>query len=125
MFVTPGGQVLGAPKGMSLELAAKARLAPSAAKSGTMEGWYGAVDAAMKVPGCEHWILGVLAGFVGPIAARAHLDTCGINLSGLSSGGKTLAQRLAVSAWTSPVLGTGLLQSLRTTENHSHTLAFG
>ncbi len=123
IFVTPGGLVIGAPKGMSLELAAKARMAPPAAKSGTMEGWYGAVDAAMKVPGCEHWILGVLAGFVGPIAALAHLDTCGINLSGLSSGGKTLAQRLAVSAWTSPVLGTGLLQSLRTTENALEHLA--
>jgi uncharacterized protein (DUF927 family) len=51
------------------------------------------------------------------VQSLAGLDSCGINLSGLSSSGKTTAQRLAVSAWTSPLIGAGLLQSMRSTEN--------
>ena len=51
------------------------------------------------------------------VQSLAGLDSCGINLSGLSSSGKTTAQRLAVSAWTSTAIGAGLLQSMRSTEN--------
>jgi hypothetical protein len=72
---------------------------------------------------CPHWILGAAAGFAGPILGLIGLDTCGANLSGLSTSGKTFAQKLAVSAWTSPRIGIGLLQSLRTTENAVESLA--
>jgi hypothetical protein len=47
-----------------------------------------------------HWLIGLAAGFAGAIAALTGLDTCGINLSGISSSGKTLA-------WGSPRIGVG------------------
>jgi hypothetical protein len=122
VFVTPEGDVLGAPAGCMLELAAAAQ-APGFARTGSLDGWRAAVAAAVLAPNCPHWILGAAAGFAGSILALIGLDTCGINLSGLSTSGKTLAQKLAVSAWTSPRVGVGLLQSLRTTENAVESLA--
>ena len=98
-----------------LELATAARFGRSA--RGSLDGWKAAVAAAAKCEGCPHFLLGVLAGFAGVVQSLAGLDSCGINLSGLSSSGKTTAQRLAVSAWTSPSIGAGLLQSMRSTEN--------
>ena len=41
----------------------------------------------------------------------------------MSSSGKTLSQRLAVSVWSTTGLGAGLLQSLRTTENAVESIA--
>ena len=122
VFVTPEGDVVGAPAGCMLELAAAARL-PGFARAGSLDGWRAAVAAAVLATNCPHWILGAAAGFAGSILALIGLDTCGINLSGLSTSGKTLAQKLAVSAWTSPRIGVGLLQSLRTTENAVESLA--
>jgi hypothetical protein len=81
------------------------------------------VEAALAAPDCPHWTLGLAGGFAGPIAARVGFDTCGVNFSGISSSGKTLAQKLAASAWGSPKLGTALLQSMRTTENALESLA--
>src|ERR1051326_834682 len=72
---------------------------------------------------CPHWTLGLLAGFAGSLISLAKLDTCGISLSGLSSAGKTLAQKLAASCWSTPEIGSGLLQSMRTTENALEHLA--
>ena len=95
VFATPAGEVFGAD-GQALELAVGARLPPHAAKAGTLEGWQEAVSAALAVESCPHWTLGVLAGFAGPILALCRLDTCGINLSGATSLGKTTAQQLAV-----------------------------
>jgi hypothetical protein len=120
VFVTPGGDVFAAPAGCMLELAATARLP---GERGSLDGWRSAVAAAVLATNCPHWILGAAAGFAGPILALIGLETCGINLSGLSTSGKTLAQKLAVSAWTSPRIGVGLLQSLRTTENAVESLA--
>ena len=121
-FVAPTGEVLAAPADGVLELAADARL-PGAAKAGSLDSWRTAVAAAVLASNCPHWILGAAAGFAGPILAVIGLDTCGANLSGLSTSGKTFAQKLAVSAWTSPRIGVGLLQSLRTTENAVESLA--
>ncbi len=112
LFVTPAGQAIGT--GAALELAANAR---TESVRGTLDGWKAAVAAAASVPGCPHFLLGALAGFSGVVQSLAGLDSCGLNLSGLSSSGKTTAQKLAVSAWTSPALGAGLLQSMRSTEN--------
>ena len=122
VFVTPAGDVLAAPGGCMLELAAAARL-PGFARTGSLDGWRSAVAAAVLAVNCPHWICGAAAGFAGSILALIGFDTCGINLSGLSTSGKTLAQKLAVSAWTSPRIGIGLLQSLRTTENAVESLA--
>ena len=124
VFITPAGSTIGAPDGLFLELAAAARMAPAVAVSGTMEGWYRAIEAAVSVTGCKHWTLGMLAAFAGPIVSLTGLDTSGINLSGMSTSGKSTAQRLAASAWSTPdIRRPGLFQSARTTDNAVEALA--
>ena len=122
VFVAPTGEIVGATKGSAIELSAGVRL-DGRATAGTLQGWQQAVAAAIGAANCPHFILGLLSGFVGPIQGLAGFDSCGINLSGLSSSGKTLSQRLAVSVWSSTGLGSGLLQSLRTTENAVESIA--
>ena len=51
VFITPGGEVLGAPNDCALELAANAQLADPI-KAGAMEGWRAAVEAALAAPDC-------------------------------------------------------------------------
>jgi len=114
LFVTPSGLAISGDEAR-LELATAERF--GVVTRGTLQGWKEAVAAAAEVRGCPHFLLGVLSGFAGVVQSLAGLDSCGINLSGLSSSGKTTAQRLAVSAWTSPSIGAGLLQSMRSTEN--------
>ena len=122
VFVAPTGEIVGATKGSAIELSAGVRL-DGRAMAGTLQGWQQAVAAAIGAANCPHFILGLLSGFVGPIQGLAGFDSCGINLSGLSSSGKTLSQQLAVSVWSSTGLGSGLLQSLRTTENAVESIA--
>jgi len=124
VFICPSGEVIGAPGNIAAELAAPARLDADTAVSGTLDGWTDAVSAALSVPGCPHWTLGVVAGFVAPLISLTGLDTCGVNLSGQSSSGKSTAQRLAVSAWSTPdIRRAGLAQSARTTANAMEALA--
>jgi hypothetical protein len=124
IFVAPSGSVFGAPKDLELELATAIRMATDVAEAGSLSGWQEAIATAMSVPRCEHWTLGVLGAFAGPIVALTVLDTCGMNLSGLTSSGKSLGQRVAVSAWSSPdIRRPGLFQSARTTDNAVEVLA--
>ena len=103
---------------IGIETTAEIRFPPEAVESGTYEGWRAAIDAAVAVADCPHWRLGAAAGFAGPILARCDFDTCGLNFSGATSRGKTTAEALAVSTWTSPGLTSGgLLRSMRATEN--------
>lgn len=122
LFVTPGGTAISDDEAR-LELATAARF--GVVTRGSLDGWKAAVAAAAESRGCPHFLLGVLCGFAGAVQSLAGLDSCGINLSGLSSSGKTTAQRLAVSAWTSPSIGAGLLQSMRSTENAVEVFAQG
>ena len=122
VFVAPAGEVIGAPDDRALELASAVRLERTT--SGTLIEWPQAIAAAPRTEiGCPHWTIGAAAASAGAVLAVVGLDTCGINFSGLSTSGKTLAQRLAVSAWSAPAVGRGLLQSLRTTENAAESLA--
>src|SRR5262249_40506639 len=106
------------------ELATNARLSPALAASGTLDEWRAATAAAVKAKNCPHWTIGIIAGFVGVLVGLTGLDTCGINLSGRSSTGKTTAQRLAVSPWSSvDIRKAGLFQSMRTTENAAEAMA--
>jgi len=124
IFVAPNGAVFGVPDGLGLELATAVCMAPDVAKAGSLDGWRAAVATAISVARCEHWTLGVLAAFAGPIVALTGLDTCGINLSGLTTSGKSTAQRLAASAWSSPdIRRPGLSQSARSTDNAVEALA--
>jgi hypothetical protein len=124
IFVAPSGAVFGASDRLELELAAAVRMAPDVAKGGSLDGWGAAVATAISVGRCEHWTLGVLAGFAGPIVALTGLDTCGVNLSGLTTSGKSTAQRLAASVWSTPdIRRPGLCQSARATDNAIEALA--
>lgn len=124
VFICPGGEILGALEGFELELTSSARMPTDVATRGTMNGWREASEVALSTTGCPHWLLGILAGFVGPLTSLTGLDTCGINFSGLSSSGKSTAQRLAVSAWSTPdIRRPGLAQAARATDNATEALA--
>jgi hypothetical protein len=72
VFVAPAGEIIGAPKGFALELAASVRL-DSRATSGTLKGWQEAIVAAIGTANCPHFVLGIIAGFVGPIQGAHQL----------------------------------------------------
>jgi hypothetical protein len=107
-----------------LELSADVSLAPEVACGGTLAGWQTAISTAATAENAPHWALGIAAGFAGCILQLVGLDTCGVNWSGPSSCGKTLAQQLGVSVWTSPRLTSGgLLKPARFTVNSIELLA--
>ncbi len=124
-FVCPDGEVIGAPSGATFELQRGAQISPHVAHGGTFDGWKASVSVAATVPDCQHFTLGIIAGFVGPILSLCGLDTCGINLSGKTSLGKTTAQRLAVSVWSKadPTKKDSLLQSAKATANSMEAVA--
>jgi hypothetical protein len=125
LFVCPDGTVIGAAEAVTLELARSERMAAEVARAGDLSGWRNASAAALTTDGVPHWTLGVIAAFAGPILSLTGLDTCGINLSGMSSAGKSTAQRLAASAWSTPdIRKPGLCQSARATDNAVEALAF-
>ena len=112
IFVTPESEILGAAPNVNLELTIPARLPPVVARAGTLDAWKEAIATAMSVTDCPHWTLGSIGGFAGPLASLAGLDTFGVNFSGMTSAGKTFAQEMAASAWSSPnQQSKGLLQS--------------
>jgi hypothetical protein len=124
LFVTPAGEAIGVPKGVRIELAGNAKLPDRVSRRGSIEGWKAAIRAAVNAENCPHWILGAASGFAGVIVDLIELNTCGMNVSGETSLGKTTGQQLAVSAWSSPKgSDRGLLKSMRTTENAVEALA--
>jgi hypothetical protein len=107
-----------------MELSADVRIPREIARQGTLRDWQAAVEAAVTATNCPHWTLGAAGGFVGSVVQLCGFDTCGINFSGPSSCGKTLAQQLAVSVWTCPRLTSGgLLRPANFTANSIELLA--
>jgi uncharacterized protein DUF927 len=124
VFVTPAGETIGAPEGVRIELAASTKLADGVSCSGTIKGWRAAVRSAVTAEKCPHWTLSAAAGFAGVLVDLTRSETCGLNLSGGTSLGKTTGQRIAVSSWSSPKQSDGgLLKSMRATENAIEPLA--
>jgi hypothetical protein len=122
IFAVPNGEVIGAHGEQRFELAEEARIS-AADPADSFEDWQTAAQAVVNRRDCPHLLLGLLAGLAGPLIQLAGLDTYGLNLSGDSSLGKTTAQKLAVSAWTSAKPTEGLLATLRTTTNATEVLA--
>lgn len=116
VFGVPGGNVIGLGAGHQVELS-DAIAMQDAPVAGTLDGWQKAVAAAAIQLDNPHWSLGAIAGLAGPILALANFDSCGMTLTGQTSLGKTTAMSLAVSAWSSCAVGTGLMQSMRSTVN--------
>src|SRR3954464_13922984 len=52
IFVTPAGEVIGAPDGSKLELSVNSRLKPRLSTGGTLEGWKAASEKALGVSNC-------------------------------------------------------------------------
>ena len=124
VFVTPASETIGAPEGVRIELAASVRIADRASRSGTIEGWQAALRAAVTAENCPHWTLSAAAEFAGPMVDLTKSETCGLNLCGGTSLGKTTGQQITVSAWSSPKQSDGgLLKSMRATQNAVEALA--
>lgn len=124
VFVTPGGETIVSPDNALVELASSVKLPERVACSGTVEGWRAAVTAAATAENCPHWIICAAASFAGVLIDVTKSETCGLNLSGGTSLGKTTGQQITVSAWSSPRQSDGgLLKSMRTTENAIEPLA--
>jgi hypothetical protein len=112
-FVCPNGQVFGDGKTSGIELMDGAAIEAN----GNLKTWKQAIAKAVNNDGVPHWKIAAAAGFAGLITQLCGMDTCGIHFSGLTSRGKTLALKLATSAWTSPVFGRGLMSTWRSTDN--------
>ena len=124
IFVTPTGEVVGLEReGIGAFRLGTGVGADDQARAGSLDGWKSAAAAAFQVPENFHWALGVMAGFAGTLIQLSDLDTCGMNLSGRTSRGKTTAQRLAASAWANPKAGKGLLHTFNTSSTALESLA--
>lgn len=116
-FCTPTNDVIGAPEGVEIELDANLIEDNVERKRGTLKGWKDIVAEAVAVDNAYHWRLGAIVPFAGPILSLANMDTCGLNVSGLSSTGKTMGHLLASSAWGTPEVGYMLMRTWRSTTN--------
>ncbi len=119
VFVAPCGTVFGAPEAVRIELDASIRLRPDIARAGTLEGWQNAIRTAITAKDVPHWTLGACANFAGVILSLIRMASCGVNVSGHTSGGKTLTQEIAASGWSTPDKHRpgSLLQMANNTEN--------
>ena len=92
VYVAPDGQVIGAPSG-TVDLDAGVHLAPHVARGGTLDAWKAAVAPAALSESCSHFLIGLLAGFAGPLVELLQMPTCGLCLTGRTSIGKSTALR--------------------------------
>lgn len=82
--------------------------------SGNLDGWKA---SAKESKNNFHWTLGLCAGFAGPVLDLIGGLPCGVNLSGDSSLGKTIALMLGTTVWTSAVSGKGNFHVMNSTPN--------
>jgi len=91
-------------------------------RAGTLEGSKIAANAAMQSPNF-YWTLGLCIGFTGPLQTLIEAPSCGMNLSGESSLGKTLAEFIAAMLWGNPHTGKAGFFGMNTTSNAIEDLA--
>ncbi|UWQ17074.1 DUF927 domain-containing protein [Jannaschia sp. M317] len=120
-FMLPTGKYICAVEGQVTRLHDLASFKDKHA-AGTLEGSKMAANAALQSPNF-YWTFGICAGFVGPIQTLAGLPSCGFNLSGDSSLGKTLAEVIAAMVWGNPHTGKGGFHGMNTTTNAIEDLA--
>lgn len=82
--------------------------------SGSLEGWQQAASAAKRN---FHWQFGLCAGFVGPLLGIVETNPCGVNFSGESALGKTIALLFGSTIWTTPASGKGVFHVMNSTVN--------
>jgi hypothetical protein len=113
IFVAPSGEVIGVKNDTKIEL----EIGTETETSGKFSDWKTTIEAVTKLDGVQHWRIAAAASFAGPIAQLCKLETSGIHFSGMTSRGKTIALRIATSAWSNPETGRGLLSLWRSTDN--------
>jgi len=119
LFVAPTGKVVGADD-QTIRLRDEAATEDRDIR-GTVSAWVTATtDLAGKN---DHWALGLAAAFAGPIVQLCGLDSCGVNLSGPTSFGKSTSQEIAASAWSNPRARKGVMHTMRATGNAIENLA--
>lgn len=126
LFAAPSGAVIGSEASKVGEIGLRADWIVEGARRGTYEKWRGAVEEMCSIENVPHWVLGVAAGFAGPLMRLFGGGTVGIVISGATSHGKSTALGWAASAWTSPEERRGgLMKSMKTTTNAIEHMAAG
>jgi putative DNA primase/helicase len=113
IFVAPNGEVFGKSKNAEIEL----ENGTQTETQGNLDEWKGAIELAVNIDSVQHWQIAAAAAFAGTVAQLCQLETSGIHFSGMTSRGKTIALKLATSAWSNPLIGHGLLSLWRSTDN--------
>ena len=123
-FVTPTGEYLDAGRGgLTMRLHSSATVRDRAPR-GDLTGWKVAAEAAVDhIDLNSYWLLGIAAGFAGPVLGLLGELPCGLFLSGETSKGKSVALRLAASVWAAPRDNRGVFHSLNSTQNALEDLA--
>jgi hypothetical protein len=124
-FITPDGTMIGPDDGEGIDLENKL----SGQRGGTLEGQLAAWEIGLRYGGPQY-LIAALGGVGGAIVQFANLDSsCVVNLSGLSSRGKTTGLMIAAGGFGWPKMlkngasDGGLLHSMRSTDNAIEFLA--
>ncbi|EWY42815.1 hypothetical protein N825_00915 [Skermanella stibiiresistens SB22] len=129
LFICPSGEVITGSEnaGRTYDLSVRALMHDTTA--GTLEGWKQAIHKIALLEGVPHWLLGIagvgagcLVNLTG-LSTGSSIATCGLAVSGESSRGKTILMQISASGHTSIVIGEGLVQTLKGTENSMELLA--
>jgi hypothetical protein len=125
-FAAPSGEIIASESVSKSLIGLRSDWIVQHAKAGTFTEWKGAVDDLCKIENVPHWILGVAAGFTGPLMHLFGGNTVGVAICGRTSRGKSTALGWAASVWTTPEerFG-GLMRSLKATANAIENLAAG
>ena len=113
-YVLLDGTVIGGSAEALVMKGAPENAAQMVAQAGTLEGWRH--DVARFAIGNDMAAVAMAAAFVGPLLEPLGEASGGLHFVGRSKTGKTLALRLALSAWGSPFKG-GTLRDWRSTAN--------
>ena len=113
IFVAPNGEVFGSLNQTKIEL----ENGTQTETCGNLDDWKESIEKATNIEGVQHWQIAAAAAFAGAIAQLCLLETSGIHFSGMTSRGKTIALKLATSAWSNPQIGHGFLSLWRSTDN--------
>ncbi len=118
VFACPGGEIIGGTDVLEAEINRLLVMDKAVAKRGSLKAWQAAAELVFAEADAPHLQIGILAGFAGVLLSLAGLDSTGIVFTGTSSRGKSTAQALAASAWSTPDTGKpGLFQNARSTNN--------
>ncbi|MCR0980632.1 DUF927 domain-containing protein [Roseomonas populi] len=113
-YILPDGTVIGATAETLVMKAPPENAAQMVAQAGTLDGWKAEVAAPAAGNPMAAFLLA--AAFTGPLLDACGEPSGGFHITGRSKVGKTLALRLALSAWGPPVKG-AMLRDWRSTAN--------